>query len=75
MIAGQGPSLSLSQACGQLSLVSEGDSMTLREMLCALVHLLMWRGRLSVKGTEETCRAMIATPNNLMEDVLAGGAD
>ena len=26
MIAGQGPSLSLSQACGQLSLVSEGDS-------------------------------------------------
>ena len=48
---------------------------TLREMLCALVHLLMWRGRLSVKGTEETCRAMIATPNNLNEDVLAGGAD
>ena len=46
---------------------------TLREMLCALVHLLMWRGRLSVKGTEETCRAMIATPNNLKEDVLAGG--
>jgi hypothetical protein len=40
-----------------------------------LVHLLMWRGRLSVKGTEETCRAMIATPNNLIEDVLAGGAD
>jgi hypothetical protein len=26
MIAGQGPSLSLSQACGQLSLASEGDS-------------------------------------------------
>ena len=26
MIAGQGPTLSLSQACGQLSLVSEGDS-------------------------------------------------
>jgi hypothetical protein len=26
MIAGQGPLLSLSQACGQLSLVSEGDS-------------------------------------------------
>ena len=48
---------------------------TRREMLCALVHLLMWRGRLSVKGTEETCRAMIATPNNLIEDVLAGGAD
>ena len=49
---------------------------TRREMLCALVHLLMWRGRLSVKGTEETCRAMIATPNNLKEDVdIAGGAD
>ena len=72
MIAGQGPSLSLSQACGQLSLsVRE----TRGEVLCALVHLLMWRGRLSVKGTEETCRAMIATPNNLKEDVLAGGAD
>jgi hypothetical protein len=27
----------------------------------------MWRGRLSVKGTEETCRAMIATPNNLIK--------
>ena len=72
MIAGQGPSLSLSQACGQLSLVSEGDS---EGDVVTLVHLLMWRGRLSVKGTEETCRAMIATPNNLTEDVLAGGAD
>jgi hypothetical protein len=69
IIAGQGPSLSLSQACGQLSLVSEGDSEG------DVVHLLMWRGRLSVKGTEETCRAMIATPNNLKDDVLAGGAD
>ena len=40
-----------------------------------MVHLLMWRGRLSVKGTEETCGAIIAIPNTLKEDVLAGGAD
>ena len=55
-----------------VSLVSEGDS---EGDVVKLVHLLMWRSRLSVKGTEETCRAMIATPNNLKEDVLAGGAD
>jgi hypothetical protein len=72
MIAGQDPSLLLSQACGQLSLVSEGDSEG--DVVC-IGAPTNWRGRLSVKGTEETCRAMIATPNNLKEDVLAGGAD
>ena len=65
-------SISLSQACEQCSLVSEGDS---EGDVVKLVHLLMWRGRLSVKGTEETCRAIIAIPNTLKEDVLAGGAD
>ena len=72
MITGQDLSISLSQACARLSLVSEGDS---EGDVVKLVHLLMWRSRLSVKGTEETCRAIIAIPNTLKEDVLAGGAD
>jgi hypothetical protein len=72
MIAGQDLSISLSQACEQCSLVSEGDS---EGDVVKLVHLLLWRSRLSVQGTEETCRAIIAIPNTLKEDVLAGGAD
>ena len=72
MITGQDLSISLSQACEQFSLVSEGDS---EGDVVKSVHLLMWRSRLSVKGTEETCRAIIAIPNTLKEDVLAGGAD
>ena len=70
MIAGQDLSISMSQVCEQCSLVSEGDS---EGDVVKLVHLLMWRGRLSVKCTEETCRTIIAIPNTLKDDVLAGG--
>ena len=62
MITGQDLSISLSQACEQCSLVSEGDS---EGDVVKLVHLLMWRGWLSVKGTEETCRVIITIPNTL----------
>ena len=67
MIAGQDLSISLSQTCDceQCSLVSEGDS---EGDVVKLVHLLMmWRDRLSVKGTKP------AIPNTLKKDVLAGG--